>query len=92
MRSNRMNVPTGFWAGLQRLGIDPYDVVRKARLPITILTEPTAVTISQYYSVWEVAFLIGYEDQNSFYRAFRLWEGDTPSNWRSAYFGSNPSC
>lgn len=31
----------------------------------------------------EVAFLVGYEDQNSFYRAFRLWEGDTPSNWRS---------
>lgn len=30
----------------------------------------------------EVAFLIGYEDQNSFYRAFRLWEGETPSNWR----------
>ena len=30
----------------------------------------------------EIAFLIGYEDQNSFYRAFRLLEGDTPSNWR----------
>lgn len=30
----------------------------------------------------EVAFLIGYDDQNSFYRAFRQWEGDTPSNWR----------
>ncbi|WP_458126792.1 helix-turn-helix domain-containing protein [Paenibacillus sp. Z3-2] len=30
----------------------------------------------------EVAFLVGYEDQNSFYRAFRTWEGDTPSNWR----------
>ncbi|CQR56019.1 AraC family transcriptional regulator [Paenibacillus riograndensis] len=30
----------------------------------------------------EVAFMIGYADQNSFYRAFRLWEGDTPSNWR----------
>ncbi|MED4753362.1 AraC family transcriptional regulator ligand-binding domain-containing protein [Brevibacillus choshinensis] len=37
----------------------------------------------------EVAFLIGYEDQNSFYRAFRLWEGDTPSNWRSEYLGAN---
>ncbi|ANE45171.1 AraC family transcriptional regulator [Paenibacillus swuensis] len=33
----------------------------------------------------EVAFLIGYEDQNSFYRAFRLWEGDTPSNWRNKH-------
>ncbi|USG67878.1 AraC family transcriptional regulator [Brevibacillus ruminantium] len=38
----------------------------------------------------EVAFLIGYEDQNSFYRAFRLWEGDTPSNWRTEYLGANP--
>lgn len=39
----------------------------------------------------EVAFLIGYEDQNSFYRAFRLWEGDTPSNWRSQHFGISPN-
>jgi AraC-like DNA-binding protein len=36
----------------------------------------------------EVAFLIGYEDQNSFYRAFRLWEGDTPSNWRTEHFST----
>lgn len=35
----------------------------------------------------EVAFLIGYEDQNSFYRAFRLWEGDTPAHWRSEHPG-----
>ncbi|MCR2803887.1 AraC family transcriptional regulator [Paenibacillus soyae] len=34
------------------------------------------------FDMKEVAFLIGYEDQNSFYRAFRLWEGETPSNWR----------
>ena len=39
------------------------------------------------FDIKEVAFLIGYEDQNSFYRAFRLWEGKTPSNWRSDYFG-----
>ncbi|WP_426452502.1 AraC family transcriptional regulator ligand-binding domain-containing protein [Paenibacillus sp. S-38] len=35
----------------------------------------------------EVAFLLGYEDQNSFYRAFRLWEGDTPSHWREKQEG-----
>jgi AraC-like DNA-binding protein len=35
----------------------------------------------------EVAFLLGYEDQNSFFRAFRQWEGDTPSNWRAEQFG-----
>lgn len=33
----------------------------------------------------EVAFLIGYEDQNSFYRAFRQWEGDTPTHWRTEH-------
>jgi len=42
-------------------------------------------------NIKEVAFLIGYEDENSFYRAFRLWEGDTPSNWRSEYLGANPT-
>ncbi|WP_455920308.1 helix-turn-helix domain-containing protein [Priestia megaterium] len=38
----------------------------------------------------EVAFLLGYEDQNSFYRAFRSWEGDTPSNWRAEQLGISP--
>lgn len=32
-----------------------------------------------------IAFLLGYEDQNSFYRAFRTWEGDTPARWRSEH-------
>ena len=32
----------------------------------------------------EVAFLLGYSDQNSFYRAFRQWERQTPSSWRAA--------
>ncbi|CAM3400445.1 AraC family transcriptional regulator [Paenibacillus lupini] len=36
----------------------------------------------------EVAFLTGYEDQNSFYRAFRLWEGSTPSAWRVKHMSS----
>ncbi|OXS56540.1 AraC family transcriptional regulator [Cohnella sp. CIP 111063] len=36
-------------------------------------------------SIKEVAFLLGYEDQNSFYRAFRVWAGDTPSNWRARH-------
>ncbi|WP_419872818.1 helix-turn-helix domain-containing protein [Candidatus Pristimantibacillus sp. PTI5] len=35
----------------------------------------------------EVAFLLGYEDLSSFYRAFRLWEDDTPSNWRAVHLG-----
>lgn len=38
----------------------------------------------------EIAFLVGYEDQNSFYRSFRAWEGETPSNWRMKQH-ANPS-
>jgi len=34
--------------------------------------------------VTELAFLLGYEDSNSFYRAFRTWEGTTPSQLRAA--------
>lgn len=31
----------------------------------------------------EIAGLLGYEDTNSFYRAFRAWEGTTPARWRT---------
>ena len=34
--------------------------------------------------ITEAAFLVGYEDPNSFYRAFRAWEGKTPAEWRAA--------
>lgn len=32
----------------------------------------------------EVSFLLGFEDPNSFYRAFRRWTGTTPEAWREA--------
>jgi AraC-like DNA-binding protein len=35
----------------------------------------------------EVAYLVGFEDSNSFYRAFRSWEGTTPSAWRQSRWG-----
>jgi len=35
------------------------------------------------YSSTEIAFLLGYEETNSFYRAFRAWTGQTPEYIRS---------
>jgi AraC-like DNA-binding protein len=32
----------------------------------------------------EVAFLLGFEELNSFTRAFHAWEGATPTRWRDA--------
>ncbi|WP_025786202.1 AraC family transcriptional regulator [Sporosarcina sp. D27] len=48
----RIKIPIGFWTGLRQLGIESQDVVRKARLPLTIITEPV-VTTSQYFAIWQ---------------------------------------
>ena len=31
----------------------------------------------------EIAYLLGYDDTNSFYRAFRTWTGTTPDTIRT---------
>ena len=46
-------------------------------LALEYLSDPSVTLV-------EVAYMVGYEDQNSFFRAFRQWEGCTPSEWRVA--------
>jgi AraC-like DNA-binding protein len=53
-----------------------------------LLSEIRHETALEYLSdssleIAEVAYLVGYEDQNSFFRAFRQWEDQTPSAWRA---------
>ncbi|ULL20035.1 AraC family transcriptional regulator [Paenibacillus sp. H1-7] len=50
--TDRIKIPPGFWEGLRQLGIAPHDVARKARLPLTVITEP-AVTTAQYFAIWQ---------------------------------------
>lgn len=58
-------------------GLTFQHLLRETRhsLAIEYLSDPTL-------TILEVAYMLGYEDQSSFFRAFRQWEELTPAAWR----------
>ena len=63
---------------LQRELVSYQDILNETRLALArnYLSRST-LTAS------EIAFLLGYDDPNSFYRAFAAWTGQTPGSLRA---------
>lgn len=51
--SNRIKIYSGFWEEFHLLGISEHDIIRIAKLPVTILIEPVVVTTAQYIAIWK---------------------------------------
>jgi AraC-like DNA-binding protein len=75
----------------QELGLSARTLQRRltdAGITFQQLVEKTRRELASYYlkqptvELNEVAFLLGFEDANSFFRAFQVWEGTSPTEWR----------
>ncbi|MBL7952395.1 MAG: AraC family transcriptional regulator ligand-binding domain-containing protein [Flavobacteriales bacterium] len=72
------------------LGLSPRSLQRKLadeEITFQYVVEGTRRELAHHYlsqamELNETAYLLGYEDANSFFRAFNSWEGVTPGEWR----------
>ncbi|MEO8589477.1 MAG: AraC family transcriptional regulator ligand-binding domain-containing protein [Flavobacteriales bacterium] len=73
------------------VGMSPRTLQRKladASITFQHVVEETRRELAHHYlkqsavELNETAYLLGYEDANSFFRAFHGWEGVTPGEWR----------
>jgi AraC-like DNA-binding protein len=64
---------------LRELGVTFHQVREEARRAMA-----SQYLLHSSLELSEVAYLLGYEDANSFFRAFTRWEGVSPGRWRDA--------
>ena len=78
----------------KELGLGPRTLQRRLTdvgLNFQQLVEDTRRELARHFlkqravELNETAFLLGYEDANSFYRAFQEWEGTSPGEWRTRH-------
>ena len=78
----------------QELGMGARTLQRRltdAGISFQQLVEDTRRELARHYlkqsavELNEAAFLLGFEDVNSFFRAFHLWEGTSPGEWRTRH-------
>jgi AraC-like DNA-binding protein len=76
----------------QELGLSARTLQRRltdAGITFQQLVEDTRRELARHYlkqrtvELNEAAFLLGFEDANSFFRAFQVWEGTSPTEWRT---------
>lgn len=76
----------------KELGLGPRTLQRRLTdggLTFQQLVEDTRRELARHFlkqravELNETAFLLGFEDANSFFRAFQIWEGVSPGEWRS---------
>lgn len=83
--TERIKLPPVFWSGLRHLGLEATDLLRLARLPLAVFTDPVALTTRQYFALWQAMHELTGDAAIGLQLAAALPTGQLPPSLLAAY-------
>lgn len=83
--TDKIRLPEAFWEGIKRVGLARADVVREARIPLSVLRDQAPLSTAQFFTLWQVLVELSHDPTIGLRIATGLEGAVMPPSFMAAY-------